>query len=333
MDLTTHYLGLALPNPFMPGASPLADDMGTVQRLAEMGAPAIVLRSLFEEQIEGERARTVRDVDAQHDFAEVSSFFPKPADFALRPDAYLEAIGRIKKATGLPVFGSLNGTTPTGWLEYAKLIQQAGADALELNVYHVATDFTESAASVEARILETARVVKTSVTIPVAVKLSPFFSALPHLAKALDDMRIDALVLFNRFYQPDIDPEALEIVPRLELSGSSELRLRLRWAAVLSAKLKAQIAISGGVHTVDDGVKAIMAGATVGQVVSAVLRSGPGKLRELVEGLGQWLDAHEYESLDQLRGSMNLARCPDPAAFERSQYMRVLHDWRPPKEL
>lgn len=334
MDLTTRYLGLSLPHPFLPGASPLGDDLGMVQRLAEKGAPVIILRSLFEEQIVAERERTVKDVESHVDsFAEARSFFPKPNEFAMRPHAYLESIGRIKAATGLPVIGSLNGTTPTGWLEYAKLIEQAGAAALELNVYHVATNPAESGASVEARILETARMVKTSLKIPVAVKLSPFFSSLPHVAKSLDDMGVDALVLFNRFYQPDIDPEALEIVPALELSSSSELRLRLRWTAVLSAKLKAAISISGGVHTVQDGIKALMSGATTVQVVSAILRSGPARLLELQNGLRQWLETHEYKSLDQLRGSMNQARSPDPAVFERAQYMRVLHDWRPPKDL
>jgi len=333
MDLTTQYLGLTLPHPFLPGASPLADDMATVHRLAEAGAPAIILRSLFEEQIVSERERTLADIESHDDeFAEARSFFPKPHHYAVRPDAYLDSIGRIKKATGLPVIGSLNGTTPSGWLEYAKLIQEAGADALELNVYFLATDFTESGASVDERILATASAVKSSVTIPVAVKLSPFFSSLPHLARSLEERGVEALVLFNRFYQPDIDPENLEIVPRLELSSSSELRLRLRWTAVLAGRIRSAIAVSGGVHTVEDAVKGLMAGATVLQVVSAILRAGPKKLPELVTGLGRWLEEHEYQSLAQLRGSMSLQRCPDPAAFERANYMRVLHDWRPPKD-
>lgn len=333
MDLTTRYLGLDLAHPFLPGASPLADDMAVVQRLAEAGAPAIILRSLFEEQIVSERERTIDDLESHDDeFAEARSLFPKPQHYAVRPDAYLESIGRIKKATGLPVIGSLNGTTPSGWLEYATLIQEAGADALELNVYVLATDFGESGASVEERILATATAVKARVRIPVAVKLSPFFSSLPHLARSLEERGVEALVLFNRFYQPDIDPDALEIVPRLELSTSSELRLRLRWTAVLAGRLRTAIAISGGVHTVQDAIKALMSGATVVQVVSAILRGGPGKLRELVEGVERWLVEHEYVSLAQLRGSMSLQRCPDPAAFERANYMRVLHDWRPPDD-
>jgi dihydroorotate dehydrogenase (fumarate) len=333
MDLTTRYLGLDLAHPFIPGASPLADDLTIVQRLAEAGAPAITMRSLFEEQIVSERERTIADIESYFDsFAEARSFFPQSHPYTVRPDAYLANISRIKQATGLPVIGSLNGTTPSGWLEYAKLIQEAGAAALELNVYHLATDFGESGASVEERILATASAVKAAVSIPVAVKLSPFFSSLPHLARSLEERGIEALVLFNRFYQPDIDAEALEVVPRLELSSSSEVRMRLRWTALLAGRIRSDIAISGGIHTVEDAVKGLMCGATVLQLVSVILRGGPAKLRDLASGLGRWLEDHEYESLAQLRGSMSLSRCPDPAAFERANYMRVLHDWRPPKD-
>ncbi len=229
----------------------------------------------------------------------------------------------------MPVIGSLNGTTATGWLDYARMIQQAGADALELNFYVVATDPLENGQMVEQRAMDILRKVKASVTMPVAVKLSPFFGSFAHMASQLDSLGADGLVLFNRFYQPDIDIETLEVVPRLQLSDSSELLLRLRWLAVLSGHLRASLAVTGGVHTAVDAIKAVMAGAHAVQLVSALLLHGPEHLTTIREEMVRWMEAHEYHSLSQMQGSMNLTRCPDPAAFERANYMRVLHGWHP----
>ena len=330
IDLSTRYLGLALPHPFMPGASPMVDDLDTVRRLEDAGAAAIVMHSLFEEQIELEQGRTRYDIESHvNAFSEASSFFPGPAEFRLGPQAYLDQIRRIKEAVKVPVIASLNGTTATGWLEYAKLMAQAGADALELNVYYVATDPTEQGADVERRTFDIVRAVKQAIRIPVAVKLSPFFSSLSHFAAALEASGADALVMFNRFYQPDIDIERLEVRNELHLSDSSELLLRLRWLAILSAQSKLELAVSGGVHTPEDAVKAVMAGAHAVQVVSALLKNGPQHLAALRTGLARILEERGYNSLSEMRGCMNLARSPDPAAFERGNYMRILQSWRP----
>jgi dihydroorotate dehydrogenase (fumarate) len=328
VDLSTTYLGFHLPSPLMPGASPLVDNLDTVRRLEDAGASAIVMHSLFEEQITAESAAASRYMDDYEDWhAEATSYFPRRDEFALGPDHYLEQLRRIKQAVRVPVIGSLNGTTVGGWTRYAGLMQEAGADALELNVYHVATDPLEDAAAVERRVVEVAREVRESVTVPLAVKLSPFYSSLPHLARRLDDEGADGLVLFNRFYQPDIDLETLEAAPKLHLSESSELLLRLRWLAVLSGRVRASLAASGGVHTSHDALKAAMAGAHAVQVVSALLQHGPQYLRTLRDGMARWLEEHEYESLRQLHRSMSLERCPDPRAFERGNYMRILQSW------
>lgn len=329
MDLSTIWLGLPLAHPVVPGASPLSHDLCAVRRLEDAGAPAIVLPSLFEEQVERERERTAYDLAANTDaFAEASSFLPSPPEFSFGPDEYLEHVRLIKKVVDVPVVASLNGVTAAGWTRYAALIEQAGADALELNVYYVATDPTESAAAVELRALDLVRAVKRTVKIPVAVKLSPFFSSLSHFAAELEAAGADGLVLFNRFYQPDIDTDRLEAEPSLRLSDSSELLLRLRWLAILSGQRKLPLASSGGAHTALDVVKAVMAGASSVQMVSALLRHGPGRLRTVVDELRRWLEEHDYASIHQMRGSMNLARCPDPAAFERGNYMRILQSWK-----
>lgn len=329
MDLSTTYLGLSLPHPLMPGASPLVDDLDMVKRLEDAGAAAIVMHSLFEEQITGERAQTLRQIETHaNSFAEAPSYFPDRPGLSVGPEPYLEQIRRIKSAVHVPVIGSLNGTTATGWLEYARLIQQAGADALELNFYVVATDPLEQGEAVEQRALDILRKVKASVTIPVAVKLSPFFGSFAHVAAQLDGLGADGLVLFNRFYQPDIDVETLEVVPRLHLSDSSELLLRLRWLAILSGHVRASLAVTGGVHTAVDTIKAVMAGAHAVQLVSALLQHGPEHLKTIREEMVRWMEEHEYQSLRQMQGSMNLTRCPDPAAFERANYVRVLQSWR-----
>ncbi len=333
MDLSTTYLGLKLPHPIMPGASPLVDDLVNVRRLEDAGAAAIVMHSLFEEQITQEQLGHVYTVEMHEDsFAEALSYFPRPEEYALGPDRYLEQVRRIKQAVKVPVIASLNGTSVAGWLDYARLIEEAGADALELNVYYVATQPWETGESVERRILEVVKVVKEAVKIPLAVKLSPYFSSLIHFAHSLDAHGADGLVLFNRFYQPDIDTEELEVVPRLQLSHSPTLLLRLRWLAILSGHVKASLAVSGGVHTPLDVVKAVMAGAHGVQAVSSLLAHGPEHIAALRDGLKAWMEQHEYASLEQMQGSMSHQRCPNPGAFERANYMRILQSWRPPGE-
>lgn len=328
--LTTSYLGLHLAHPFMAGASPLVDDLGMVRRLEDAGSAAIVMHSLYEEQIIDEALALPQLLEEPAESsAEARSYFPRRPEFALGPDEYLEQVWRIRQAVRVPVIGSLNGMTPGGWLSWARLIQDAGADALELNLYGLSTDPTESAAVIEDRAVDVVRSVAHGVTIPVAVKLSPFYSALPHLARRLSEAGARGLVLFNRFYQADIDPEALDVRPLLHLSRSEDLLLRLRWLAILSATGNAELAVSGGVHTAADAVKAVMAGAQVVQVVSALLAHGPEHLAGLREEFQRWVHAHEYESLDQMRGSMNLRHCPDPRAFERMSYLRVLQGWHP----
>jgi dihydroorotate dehydrogenase (fumarate) len=329
MDLSTTYLGLRLSGPFMPGASPMADQLDWVKRLEDAGASAIVLRSLFEEQITREQEGLIHHMQVtEGGNAEALSYFPRPDDFVFGPEQYLEQIRKVKQAVRVPVIGSLNGTTAEGWLDYARKIEQAGADGLELNVYFLATDPAISGDVVDRRVSNVLRAVKKVVTIPVAVKLSPFFSSFSHFAAALDEGGANGLVLFNRFYQPDIDIETLEAVPSLHLSDSWELPLRLRWLAILSGHLHASLAVSGGVHTVPDAVKAIMAGADAVQLVSALIQHGPEYLGTLQKGLSAWMEEHEYESIGQMRGSMNLERCPDPGAFERANYMRVLQSIR-----
>ena len=328
MDLSTKYLGLELPHPLMPGASPLVDDMGMVRRLEDAGASAIVMHSLFEEQIASEQKEALLFESHAESHAEAVSYAPDAGIFALGPDEYLEQIQRIRAAVSVPVIASLNGTTPRSWIEYARLIEQAGAHALEINVYHLAIDPMENGEDVESRTLQTAEAVKAAVSIPVAVKLSPFFSAFANFAKKLDDAGADGLVIFNRFYQPDIDVEALDVLPTVHLSDSGELLLRLRWLAVLSGRVRASLAVTGGVHTSLDAIKAVMAGAHAVQMVSALLRRGPEHLRRVRDEMAQWMEEHGYESLKQMQGSMSLARSGNPAALERSNYMRVLQSWR-----
>ena len=329
MDLSTTYLGLNLAHPLMVGASPLVDDLDTVKRLEDAGAAALVMHSLFEEQITREQEGTLLDMELHAESnAEALSYFPTPDEFRLGPEKYLEQLLRIKQTVAMPVIGSLNGITPAGWLHYGKLMEQAGADALELNVYYLATDPAESAAAVEKRTLDLVRSLKAEVKIPLAVKLSPFFSSLAHFAVELEGAGADGLVLFNRFFQPDIDPEALEAAPSLQLSSSQDLLLRLRWLALLHGHLKGSLAVTGGVHTGQDALKAVMAGASAVQMVSALLLHGPARLSQARAELAEWLEEHEYESLQQALGSMSLQKCPNPQAFTRANYMRILNGWR-----
>jgi dihydroorotate dehydrogenase (fumarate) len=301
MDLSTQYLGLTLAHPFMPGASPL-DGLDMVLRLEDAGASAIVMHSLFEEEI---------------------------AAYARATDQYLEQLLRIKRRVRIPVIASLNGTTAAGWLRYAMLLHRGGADALELNFYHVATDLLEDAASVERRVVDIVAVLKESTTIPLAVKLSPFYSALPHLASQLDRIGADGVVLFNRFYQPDIDPERGAPAPHLRYSDSSELLLRLRWTAILAGRLRLSLAVTGGVHEPIDAVKAVMAGADVVQLVSALMKHGPAQLTAVRDGFARWADDHAFQSMQEIRGCASLARCAETEALERGNYLDIIRSGRP----
>jgi dihydroorotate dehydrogenase (fumarate) len=328
MKLNTTYLGLKLSNPFMPGASPLADDLDTVLELEDAGASAIVMRSLFEEQVVSRKhgfshlSRFESEADAK-----AASYFPMLDEFSLAPDTYLEQIRRIKARVSIPVIASINGTTTERWLDYTQLVQKAGAAALELNFYHVATDAEEDSASVERRLLDVTAVLKETLTIPVAVKLSPFYSSLPNLAKRLQTIGVDGLVLFNRFYQPDIDPEELEATPIVALSSSADLLLRLRWLAILAPNFPASLAVSGGIHSPVDAVKAVMAGADAVQMVSALLQHGARYLTYVLLAFDRWGSDHGYTTIDEMRDRMSLVHCADAQAFERGSYLRVLHSW------
>ncbi|MDR3672293.1 MAG: dihydroorotate dehydrogenase-like protein [Holophaga sp.] len=329
MDMKTSYLGLQLEHPLMAGASPLANDLDMVRRLEDAGAAAITLPSLFEEQITREQNGTLYDLESGSESnAEATSYFVSTDDLRLGPDLYLDQIRKVKGAVKVPVIASLNGVTASGWLDFARQIEQAGADALELNLYYLAGNPLETADLVEKRLLEIVRTVKSSVKLPLAVKLSPFFTSLAHFVKVLEGAGADAVVLFNRFYQPDLDIEALEVEPSLNLSSPSTLRLRLRWLAMLYSQIGIPMAVSGGVHNGEGALKATMAGATGIQMVSALLMNGPERIKAVRLEMIHWMEEHEYESLDQMRGSLSLTKCPNPQAFERANYMRVLAGWK-----
>ena len=329
MNLKTSYLGLQLAHPLMVGASPMANDMDMVRRLEDAGTSAITMPSMFEEQITREQNGTLYDLEAgSESFAEATSYFANVSEVRLGPDNYLDQIRKVKAAVKVPVIASLNGVTPSGWLEFARQIQDAGADALELNLYYLASNPLETAEAVERRQLEIVGMVKANVTIPLTVKLSPFFTSLAHFVKQLEGAGVNGVVLFNRFYQPDLDIENLEVEPSLNLSSPSPLRLRLRWLAMLYSQVGMNMAVSGGVHTGEGAIKATMAGATGIQMVSALLQHGPERLKAVREEMVKWMEEHEYESLDQMRGSLSLTKCPNPQAFERANYMRVLAGWK-----
>lgn len=328
IDLSTTYLGLALGSPFMAGASPLGDHLDTVRRLEDGGCAAIVLHSLFEEQITRAQSGRVHQMDTlDPQFAGVVSYFPQPDEYALSPDRYLEHLRQIKRAVAIPVIGSLNGTTPAAWLKFARLIEQAGADALELNVYEVVTDPEQTGVSVEEGIRRIVADLKHDLKIPMAVKVSPFFTAFSNVARDLDRAGADGLVMFNRFLQPDIDLRHLAVWPRLDLSDSSELLLRLRWLAILHGRVHCSLAVSGGVATASDGIKAILAGADAVQMVSAILRNGPSYFASMRDELRRWMESLEFARLDEVRGRLSLAHTAAPDAFERAQYLRTLSGW------
>ena len=324
MSLATTYLGWRLPHPFIVGSGPLTDDIGMVRQLEDAGAAAFVLRPLYEEEIVGEQISAFFHSESHHDsFAEATSYSPDP-ELAPGPDEYLEHLRRVKSAVNVPVIAALDGQSLGGWTSYARLLEQAGADALELNLYHAASDPKTSGAEVERRMLEIVQHVKVGLHIPVAVKLSPLFTAFAHFAAQLDSARVDGLTLFTRFHRADIDVNELEIVRTFPPSDSSELSLRLRGVAALAGRLRASLAVAGGVHDVLDVVKATMVGAHAVQMVSALVRNGPGHLRTLRDGLESWLAENEWSSLDKMRGNMGFDRIPDPAAYERAHFRMML---------
>ncbi len=325
VDLRTTYLGLKLANPLVVAACPLTDSIDNLKRLEAAGVAAAVLPSLFEEQLvhdEVELAK-IHDFGAES-FAEALTYFPEQDDYRIGPDNYLRHIEQAKKAVKMPVIGSLNGTTTGGWTRYAKLMQDAGADALELNVYLVAADLDVTSEQIESQYTDLVAAVKNSVSIPLAVKVGPYFSSMGHMAKRLVDAGADGLVLFNRFLQPDIDLEELEIKPHLVLSSASELLVPLRWIAILHGRLQASLAVTSGIHSAEGLAKAILAGADVGMVASMLLRDGIDKASKVLAGLRAWMEEKEYESVGQMKGSMSQENCPEPAAFERGNYMKAL---------
>jgi dihydroorotate dehydrogenase (fumarate) len=328
IDLSTTYLGLKLKNPIVPSSSPLMQKIDHIKRMEDAGAAAVILHSLFEEQITRESEILDRSLEqGTYTYAESLTYFPDLKDYNLGPEGYLEHIRKAKAAVSIPVIASLNGASTGGWVKFAQKIQDAGADALELNTYYVAADVHQTAAQVEAMYLDLVRAVKASVRIPVAVKLGAYFSAFSNFAARLDDAGANALVLFNRFYQPDLDLENLDVVPSLDLSTSSELSLRLRWVALLHGRIKADLAVTGGVHTAEDVLKAMMAGAKIAMMTSALLRDGIDHIRGVLAHVEAWMDQHEYVSIQQMQGSMSQKSVAQPAAFERANYMKVLRSY------
>jgi len=330
MDLTTRYLGLKLKSPIVPSASPLSAKIDTVKALEDNGAAAVVMYSLFEEQI----THDMHELDAflfqgTESFSEAMSYFPEPDEFYnLQAEEYLEQIRKLKETVSIPIIGSLNGVSAGGWIDYAKKIEQAGADALELNIYYIPTDVNIDADKVEQMYIDDLKTVKDKISIPVSVKLNPYFSAFANMAKKLDEAGADGLVLFNRFYQPDIDLEKLEVETDLELSRPYELRLPLRWLAILYGNVKADLAASSGVHSAEDVLKVIMAGADVAMMASALLKNGPGHIATVLKSVAQWMAEHDYESIEQMKSSMSHKSVAEPAAYIRANYMKILQNFR-----
>jgi dihydroorotate dehydrogenase (fumarate) len=328
IDLSTRYLGLTLRNPLVVSASPLGEDLVTITEMARAGAAAIVLPSLFEEQLVVESEALSHHLSAgTESFPEALHYLPEMADYNFGPDGYLEHIRQAKAAVDIPIIASLNGVSAGGWLRYAREMEQAGADALELNIYYLPTSAGKTGADVEQGYLDLVRQVRSAVKIPLAVKLAPFFSSLPNMAWRLELAGANALVLFNRFYQPDFDLHRLEVRPSLALSTPEELRLRLHWVAILFGHVGCDLAITGGVHSTTDVLKSMMAGARVAMMTSALLQRGVGHLAEVLRGLREWLEENEYESIRQMQGSMSLRSVPDPQAFERTNYLKVLSSY------
>lgn len=331
IDLSTTYMGLRLKNPVVAAASPLSNTLDGIRRLEDAGASAVVMYSLFEEQIYLESMALSDHLDrGSYSSAEAFCYFPEMHGYNnVGPEGYLKLIHDAKMAVGIPVVGSLNGTTPGGWIEYARLIEEAGADALELNVYFIPVNPYVTGEEVEELYLEILRDVKRSVSIPVAMKLSPHFSSIGHMSRRLVDEGADALVFFNRFYQPDFDLEKLEVEPRLVLSNSHELRLPLCWVAILYGEILTDFAVTSGVHTHEDVLKALMAGAKVAMMASELLQNGVGRITEVLRELEAWMEKREYESVKQMIGSMSQTNVANPSAFTRANYMKMLAAYRP----
>ena len=331
MDLRTTYMGLTLKTPLVVSAcQPLSDDIGKIRKIEDAGAAAVVLYSLFEEQLRLESQELDHHLAAgTESYAESLSYFPDAESYSLGPDEYLEHIRKAKDAVKIPVIASLNGSTPGGWTDFAKQIEKAGADALELNIYNIPSDINLTGAVVEQTYLDIVKAVKGAVKIPVAVKLSPFFSNMANIAKQIDDAGANALVLFNRFYQPDINLDELEVQPSVLLSTPQALRLPLRWLAILHGKIRADLAGTSGVHTAQDALKLLLAGADCTMMASALLVRGVDHLRTVEQGMREWMETHWYESVEQLQGSMSQMKCPNPSAFERAQYMRAITSFKP----
>ena len=329
MDLRTTYMGMELQHPIVASASPLSGSVASIRRLEDAGAAAVVLFSLFEEQLKHESAALEYLMTAgTESFAESLSYFPEVDDYTVGPDRYLELVRQASEAVDIPIIASLNGITNTGWIEYARLMQEAGARGIELNIYYIPADLTTSGREVEDRYIEIVKAVKAAVTVPVAVKLSPFFSAIGSMAKTLDDAGADALVLFNRFYQPDFDLDKLDVAPNLSLSAPDEIRLPLLWIAVLYGRLRASLGATRGVHTPVEVVKYLMAGADVVMTTSALLKHGVDYLTTLRDGLQAWMEMHRYSSVAQMKGSMSQRNVADPTAFERANYIKTLESYR-----
>lgn len=329
MRLSTTYMGLELKNPLVVSASPLSRSIDTVKQLEDAGAPAVVMYSLFEEEIYHEDDELDHYLShGSESFAEAISFFPDHLDFSAGPEEYLNHLRQLKEAVDIPIIGSLNGVSRGGWIEKAKMMEDAGADALELNVYHLPTDVNESGTHVKQMQLDILKSVKEKVKIPVAVKLGHYFSALPAFARRMEEAGADALVMFNRFYQPDIDLKNLEVKSTLSLSTSDEVLLPLRWIAVLCGQVNMSLAATSGVHTAEDVLKLTMAGADVTMMASALLKFGPTHITEILKDLEMWMDENEYDSLTQMRGSMSMKKVPDPGAFMRANYIKILRDYQ-----
>jgi dihydroorotate dehydrogenase (fumarate) len=325
MNLTTRYLGFKLRTPLVPSASPLSEKIDNIKRMEDAGAPAVVFHSLFEEQVRRDYHELQYYLDqGTESYAESLSYFPDQAEFKVGPEAYLEHIAQAKAAVDVPIIGSLNGTTFGGWMTYARQIEQAGADALELNIYSIPSDPEVSGEDIETSYLTILASIKAQLKIPVAVKLSPFFTNFAQFARRADRDGAGALVLFNRFYQPDIELETLEISPNVLLSTPMAMRLPMRWIAMLYGRIGANLAATSGIHRATDALKMLMAGADVTMLCSVLLRRGIEHIRVLEREMREWMEEHEYESVEQLKGSMSQKNCPDPSAFERAQYMRAL---------
>ena len=328
-DMSTTYMGLELKNPLIPSSSPLMKNIDIVRKMEDEGAAAIVMDSLFEEQIKFEAAELNYFLEqGTESFAESLTYFPSGDQFYLGAEPYLDRIKKLKEAVDIPVIASLNGTKLGEWTKYSKLIEEAGADGIELNIYFLETSIDVEPREIEKRYLEVLNAVKSNIQIPVAVKLSPFFSSIAYTAKQLSEAGADALVLFNRFFQPDFDIEKLEVVPRLVLSNSFELRLPLRWVSILYSRINSSMAITSGIHTHEDAIKAIMAGADAVQMTSVLLKEGVGKIRTILQKLIRWMDEHEYESINNMKGSLSQKSCAEPSAFERANYMKTLRSYK-----